>query len=149
MNFKALFKQEPGPISRPAGGLQAGETMPLVLSGLVPDSEAVLVGIVSLYCSHCVDLLPDLTALVREADLPFVLVSDGTESENEEIGRHFDVGFPIVSVREEEIAGTYKAFETPYFYIVRSDGRVAEGFPADTARELADRWRAYRSELER
>lgn len=121
----------------------AGDPFPLDVRPLAPHGKPVAVAVLSLYCAHCIEMLPHLVSAVRSHRIPFVLVSNGTPQENAGIATHFHAAFPIVSVAESDIADVYRVSRTPYFYFVHGTGIVAEGFATDRADDLAARWLRY------
>ncbi|QMV43534.1 thioredoxin-like domain-containing protein [Cohnella cholangitidis] len=140
MDFKTLFKKAPKP-PETVETLQPDQPFPLNWRSLLPREEAVIVAVISLYCSHCIELLPELTSIVHRDRIPFILVSNGTTQENENIAAYFKAEFPFVSIEEEDILEVYKVNQTPYFYLVDGRGLIVKGFAADSAEDVATHWR--------
>ncbi|TVX96491.1 TlpA family protein disulfide reductase [Cohnella terricola] len=139
MDFRSWFPKSPkSPLN--AKPLEAGRPFPMNLRTMAPNGQTVAVGIVSLHCSHCVDMLPHLVTAVVKRRIPFVLVSSGTPQENANVAAYFGHPFPIVSIAEEDVQGRFGVEQTPYFYFVLGSGIVADGFTADTAEDVIARW---------
>ncbi|MFC4305047.1 TlpA family protein disulfide reductase [Cohnella boryungensis] len=139
MDFRALFPKGSKTAS-PIEPLRPGQPFPLRLQADAASGKPIAVAVLSLYCSHCIEMLPELVAAVDRHRIPFVLVSNGSYQENENIAAYFKAPFPIVSVAEEELQSVYRVAQTPYFYLVQPEGIVADSFAAESGQEMADRW---------
>jgi len=139
MDFRSWFPKSTKSTATPKP-LETGQPFPMDLRTIAQKEQTVAVGIISLSCSHCVDLLPHLVSAVVRHRIPFVLFSKGTPQENANVAAYFGNPFPVVSIAEEDIQGRFGAEQTPYFYFVLDSGIVADGFAADTADDVIARW---------
>lgn len=90
--------------------------------------------LISLSCTHCIDLLPELKR-INDSNT-FILVTDGTEEDNAEIHKYFNFTFPIISYRGPlNKLGTEK---TPYLLLVNPDGQVMRQTQASDISEVMD-----------
>jgi len=124
----------------PVTPLRPGQPFPLDVSSLVHAGNTATVAVISLYCPHCIEMLPGLIQEVRRHRIPFILVSRGTAQENANIASYFKATFPVVSVTEADMRQAYGVAETPYFYFVRGPRTVVEGFSSKSAADVAGRW---------
>jgi len=124
----------------PAVPLRPGQLFPLDVSTVAQPGKPAAVAVISLYCPHCIEMLPSLIQEVRRHRIPFILVSRGTPQENANIASYFKATFPVVSVTEADMRSVYGVAETPYFYLVRGPRTVIDGFSAKSAANVAGRW---------
>lgn len=78
----------------------------------------------SLYCVVCVDLLPDLKQLSSEFDANWVLFSNGTLEDHEEMVAYFEWEFPVVRLNPPEMETYFDVKGTPSLIVLESDGTV-------------------------
>ncbi|UHA75186.1 thioredoxin family protein [Paenibacillus sp. 481] len=85
-----------------------------------PITQNSLFAIISLSCTHCIDLLSEFEQINDKDN--FILITDGTEEDNLEIKEHFGYTFPIISYR-----GPLSKLEvetTPYLVLVSPNGQI-------------------------
>ncbi|WP_239617148.1 hypothetical protein [Cohnella mopanensis] len=143
MDFKTLFKNERQAQQGKSAALLPGETFPMSWHSDFYERNVLFAGVFSLYCSHCIDLLPELVEAIRNHRIPFALITNGSVPENMEIAEHFKTAFPIASIEENEIYDLYKVIETPYFYKVHASGEVLKGFKIESGDDLASHWKEH------
>lgn len=144
MDFKTLFKSERQHAQQhKQDTLLPGDAFPMRWHSNFYDRDILFAGVISLYCSHCIELLPDLVEAIRRHRIPFALITNGSVMENMEITEHFKTAFPIAGVEEHEIYDVYKVSETPYFYKVHASGEVLKGFNLESGEDLASHWREH------
>lgn len=85
----------------------------------------------SMYCSICMELLPELIRISPEIGKRFVLGITGTPEEIQEIRNHFGFDFPVISLRAKEMEGVYRVYATPFLYAISAEGIILSKGTAD------------------
>ncbi|TYP73147.1 TlpA family protein disulfide reductase [Paenibacillus methanolicus] len=101
----------------------------------VASIELAVVCFMSLSCASCIDLLPQLPAFADHFEGTFILVSSGTEEENNELASHFGFSFAVITMSKEERLRKYGSSTTPYAYFLE-DGYVMNAAVVDSIPEL-------------
>ncbi|MBA4533190.1 TlpA family protein disulfide reductase [Brevibacillus halotolerans] len=130
INFKDLFTKKKSSGNESSGGeivpFRVGEDFPIEKLGMEYDSSANCVFcFISLSCILCIDLLPQIPAFLKGYTDHFILVSDGTPEDNDEIAKYHEFHFPILSY-----AGSYDDLRipfTPFSYFIDKNGKVIKG----------------------
>lgn len=136
INTLSLFK--------PPHGLEAGESAPAfalkdindrILSLDSYSGDPILLVFSSTTCAACQEFWPSLQEFHSiRPDFPILMVSRGTQEENEQMvnEQHFD--FPVL-LWSEEVSSDYKIPGTPYLFLI-SDAQEIEfgGFASDLDR---------------
>ncbi|RJE86264.1 hypothetical protein D3P07_19520 [Paenibacillus sp. 1011MAR3C5] len=113
------------------GDLFIREPLPVDVEAM----ESAIVCFVSLSCASCIDLLPELGAFAEGYEGDFILVSSGTEEENNDLIRHFQFSFPVLTMSKEERLQKYASSTTPYAYFLE-DGYIMNTAVVDSIQEL-------------
>ncbi|MCR8842221.1 hypothetical protein NQ117_00850 [Paenibacillus sp. SC116] len=80
---------------------------------------------VSLYCSTCVEFLPDIATLTEEfPNIEVILFCNGTTDEHDEMINYFNWKFPIVFMEPVEADKRYQITEFPYMMLVNDEALV-------------------------
>ncbi|REK71907.1 TlpA family protein disulfide reductase [Paenibacillus paeoniae] len=119
--------------SQPAirGDLFLREPLPIDVESL----DSAIVCFVSLSCASCIDLLPELNTFADSYEGTFILVSSGTEEENNDLIQHFQFSFPVLTMSKEERLQKYASSTTPYAYFLE-DGYIINTAVVDSTGEL-------------
>jgi len=121
INFKELFQRN----SQLNHEYEIGDYFPESITLLSPNHEnPVLLGYISLTCKSCVDMLPTLLTEFKLFPGDVQLYTDGNHDENEELSRHFNPGFPILSLSAIEQKDIHKVFATPFVYRLDSNRMI-------------------------
>ncbi|PPB08225.1 hypothetical protein [Brevibacillus laterosporus] len=139
INFKELFtKKKSGNNENSSEEIvpfKAGEDFPLEKLEINYDSSANCVFcFISLSCILCIDLLPQIPTFLEGYTDNFILVSDGTQEDNEEIAKYHCFTFPILSY-----TGSYDNLHipfTPYSYYIDENGKVIKGIHSTDTESL-------------
>jgi len=123
LSFRDLFKRETlereqayasGPVDTAEQSFIPGEPFPgLDLDPRLADAEKAAVLFVSLTCSSCIDLLPELVAFSANFDGVLLVVSSGQKEENEELVRYYDYTFPVHTMEESAYKAKFGLEATP------------------------------------
>ncbi|MET4561211.1 hypothetical protein ABIA69_002356 [Lysinibacillus parviboronicapiens] len=97
--------------------LKIGNVFPLSLENYELSRNTV-VCFASLYCKICIDLLPGLSKFNQD----FILITDGTESDNEEIIKEFEYSFPVMSLQYDSFHDLVAM--TPSVILIDTDGII-------------------------
>lgn len=143
MDYRSWFPQNGRP-QTPNEPIRPGQPFPIDVRPVAPaNGKPVAVGIVSLYCAHCIDMLPSLVEEIRVHRIPFMLVSNGSPQENANMAAFFKAAFPVISLPDGDALRVFGVAATPYFFFVRDTGIVADGFQTDEASQFAARWLSF------
>ncbi|MBD8500059.1 TlpA family protein disulfide reductase [Paenibacillus arenosi] len=75
---------------------------------------------VSLYCSYCVEFLPEIATLTEKCpDVDVILFCNGTIEEHDEMINYFDWKFPIVYMEPTEAERRYDVGEYPFIMLIK------------------------------
>lgn len=99
--------------------------------------DSAIVCFVSLSCASCIDLLPQLGTFASSFEGTFILVSSGSEEENQELIHHFQFPFPVITMSKDERLQKYGSSTTPYAYFLE-DGYIINAAVVDNTKELDD-----------
>lgn len=97
--------------------LEIGNVFPLSLENYELSGKTV-VFFASLYCKICIDLLPGLSRFNQD----FVLITDGSESDNEEIIKEFEYSFPVMSLHYDSFHDLLAT--TPSLVLIDTNGII-------------------------
>ncbi|MGE7091118.1 hypothetical protein ACQKII_06575 [Lysinibacillus sp. NPDC048646] len=97
--------------------LKIGNVFPLFLENYELSRNTV-VCFASLYCKICIDLLPGISKFNQD----FVLITDGTQSDNEEIIKEFEYSFPVMSLNYDSFHDLVAL--TPSLILIDSNGII-------------------------
>ncbi len=109
--------------------LSAGKEFPF-FSECNNFSNRFVVCSVSLYCKICIDLLPELGSINKE----FVLLTDGTEQDNEEIIKEYKYSFPVLSIDYDSFHNLI--VDTPCMMLVETNGTILKIESVDSIAEV-------------
>lgn len=109
-------------------GLLIGDRVPeieeLKLTQL-PSNKFYAVILISLHCMGCIEFIPCLSDLKVECDnIEILLMSTGSNKENEELAKYYSWEFPIVHMNEENMQLYFNVATPPFALIVNSQGLV-------------------------
>ncbi|REK77136.1 TlpA family protein disulfide reductase [Paenibacillus paeoniae] len=123
LSFRDLFKREtlereqvsaPRPDDIREQPFIPGDPFPdFELDSRLADSEQAVILFVSLTCSSCIDLLPELGSFSDRFDGLLVLVSSGLQEENEELARYYDYPFAVHTMEENIYKAKFGLEATP------------------------------------
>ncbi|MFF2887467.1 hypothetical protein [Paenibacillus sp. NPDC057967] len=123
LSFRDLFKRETlereqsyasGPEETIEQPFIPGAPFPdLALDARLADAEKAAVLFVSLTCSSCIDLLPELVAFSASFDGLLLVVSSGLKEENEELVHYYDYSFPVITMEENIYKAKFGLEATP------------------------------------
>jgi len=123
LSFRDLFKRETlereqayaaGPTETAEQPFVPGEPFPgMDLDPRLADAERAAVLFVSLTCSSCIDLLPELVAFADNFDGLLLVVSSGKKEENEELVSYYDYSFPVHTMEENVYKAKFGLEATP------------------------------------
>lgn len=91
---------------------------------LVQVSKPLALLFVSVYCSHCVDMLPDVSYLHSKLGLQIVLFTNGNNQDIEEMVDYFKWQFPCISLDEELMESLFNVVVFPFLILLDSTGAV-------------------------
>ncbi|MBH5316410.1 hypothetical protein I6N90_01145 [Paenibacillus sp. GSMTC-2017] len=145
ISFKDLFSPGAEEKIKQFKPARLQETKPSLLQGLKFPGEGVydhfenhasaVVCIVSMTCLACIDMLPELSAFADSYKGKFVVISSGSEEENQELVRHFAYRFPVRSMSVEAYTERYGVDATPYvFHLMK--GIVSHSYSIQSIRDL-------------
>ncbi|EON73761.1 peroxiredoxin family protein [Lysinibacillus sphaericus] len=97
--------------------LKIGYVFPLSLKNYELSRKTV-VCFASLYCKICIDLLPGLSGFNQD----FVLITDGSELDNEEIIKEFEFSFPVMSLNYDSFHDLVAT--TPSLILIDANGII-------------------------
>lgn len=94
---------------------------------------------VSLFCGHCLELLPELKEIEDNHGVVLILVTNGTEDQNKIIQQEFGYQFKLVSYMEDfsEIGIT----GTPQAYLTDCSGNVVSHTEIGNLETLLTLWK--------
>ena len=75
---------------------------------------------VSLYCEHCVDLLPYIGLFKEQYNM--VLFSNGDKEDHQEMNEYFQWQFPLISMNINEMKEIFKVEFLPFVNIYNAEG---------------------------
>jgi len=118
--------------------ITVGEAFPY---GLVPQlpvvgQQAHYIMFLSMYCSICMNLLPELVRISPRIAERFTLCISGTPEEINEIREHFDFKFPVVSLRTKDLEDKYRVLMTPFLYAISAEGMILGTGTSDVYEEF-------------
>lgn len=121
LNQKMLEKEEKGIVNP----LLKGAIFPYrILNRENSFEENYFVFFLSLSCTICIDLLPEMGDVAELTKNPFLLVTDGEIEENNEIINYYNFTFDIISFADD-----FRKFNipsTPFVYYVSKDNVVID-----------------------
>jgi len=80
---------------------------------------------VSLFCNHCVELLPQISILEKKIPgIELVLFCNGDEEEHRDLKEYFKWNFPIVYMEPEDAILEYDVQSFPYMILIRNQQKV-------------------------
>lgn len=92
----------------------SGQPFPdFTLDAGLAEAEKAAVLFISLTCSSCIDLLPDLAAFGTDYDGLLIIVSSGQKEDNEELVRYYDYSFPVYTMEEKIYKAKFELEATP------------------------------------
>ncbi|RJE90164.1 hypothetical protein D3P07_08090 [Paenibacillus sp. 1011MAR3C5] len=122
-SFRDLFKRETlereqsyssSPVETAVQPFIPGVPFPgFALDARLAEAEKAAVLFVSLTCSSCIDLLPELVAFGTDFDGLLLVVSSGLKEENEELVRYYDYSFPVYTMEENIYKARFELEATP------------------------------------
>jgi len=68
----------------------------------------------SLYCSHCVDFLPQLTEIMAGYPMNYLLFTDGDDSDHSEMADYFHWDIPMISMSASAMEKELSISKTPF-----------------------------------
>jgi len=126
--------------------LSSAETGPAIGSSLPARVETeeifrspgpVALFFVSLYCVHCVDLLPHLREIRESHGIPIVLFSNGDDDDHEEMSKYFAWDIRTVSLDKDAMEEAYEVTAFPFCIVADETRRVAAKSVVYTAEDFA------------
>ncbi|PFJ16988.1 hypothetical protein COD67_22435 [Bacillus cereus] len=120
--FKEMFQKHSVPLQSNTNYLTVGKILPTNLTN-IKNKRPWLLGAISLNCMKCIDLLPKISEIANLYKGEFVLVTDGSVEDIEEIKAYFGFDFDIISFGNELIdEGGFQ--ETPSFCLIDENNRI-------------------------
>lgn len=107
-------------------GLSIGELIPgKELLDLSNKTQLYAFFFVSLQCFRCLEFLPCISDLKAEhRNIMFVLISNGSVQENEELLNYYSWDFQIIHMNDEKMLHVYKVEKPPFVLVVNYRGQV-------------------------
>jgi len=99
----------------------------LELDAGLADAPKATVLFISLTCSSCIDLLPELVEFGARHEGLLLVVSSGSTEDNEELVQYYDYSFPVVTMPEKEYKARFALEATPSA-IMLENGLVRKQF---------------------
>lgn len=88
-------------------------------------SKKVLI-FVSIYCIRCIQLLPNLNAILDIPNIHPIIFSNGNQEENIEMSELFSKQVPIISLSEQEMIDDFGMKLHPSYMII-ANGKIENG----------------------
>ncbi len=136
-----------GNVANEEEGLAAGAQAP---DFTLPDANGVMVslsdyagkrillGFSSVTCPACKNMYPHLKKYSeRDHDLQILLLSRGTQSENQALIAEQGFDFPVLQLQDEDaLIFDYKVPGTPFFYVIDENGVIRNAGVANVVSHL-------------
>ncbi|NKX61713.1 hypothetical protein [Bacillus cereus] len=120
--FKEMFQKHRVPPQSNTNYLTVGKILPENLMN-ISNKSPWLLGAISLSCMKCIDLLPKISEIANSYKGEFILVTDGSIEDIDEIKDYFGFEFNIISFGDELIdEGGFQ--ETPSFCLIDENNRI-------------------------
>lgn len=121
--------------------LSIGSNYPLDLLGLPTESEKIrLVCAVSLSCGHCLRLMPELKMFNESSHFEFLLITNGSEEDNEVVREQLGYNFHLISFADRPFVDIGIG-GTPQTYFIDTRGKVISYKAIRQVNDLLDLWR--------
>ncbi|OAB41155.1 hypothetical protein [Paenibacillus antarcticus] len=99
----------------------------LELDDRLADAAMATILFISLTCTSCIDLLSDLAEFGARHEGLLLVVSSGSNEDNEELVRYYDYSFPVLTMQERAYKARFELEATPAA-IMLEHGRVMKQF---------------------
>ncbi|WP_214481963.1 hypothetical protein [Bacillus sp. SM2101] len=128
-NIKEMFRNHKHVDIEHSSYLTINETFPEHVYKNEAKDERIICT-VSLYCKICIDLLPSLKDFGEE----FILITDGTETDNKEILHALEYSFPVISCDYDTLHDLIE--NTPCLFAIDEKGLILAMKEIDTFEEV-------------
>lgn len=98
----------------------------------IQNNKHVSAFFISVYCSHCIDLLPYLNYAEEKWDGDIILFSNGSDEDHEEMVKYFKWGFNVVSITEEQMEKQFNVASKPCVILIDEKKRIYDHIPLNT-----------------
>ncbi|MEC0231595.1 thioredoxin domain-containing protein [Paenibacillus alba] len=78
----------------------------------------------SLYCSHCVDLLPQISVIREQSGLEVYLFIDGDKEDLVELSEYFQWDFSLILLSTDQMFSCFQVSHHPFVIVVDGYGIV-------------------------
>ncbi|WP_214630341.1 hypothetical protein [Paenibacillus agaridevorans] len=82
-------------------------------------STNLLAIFVSVFCTHCVDLLPSLQELSNEHQI--LLITNGSSEDNRDMIEYFEWTFPVLSLTNDEVNEYFNVSYFPFVVVYKDE----------------------------
>jgi thiol-disulfide isomerase/thioredoxin len=82
-------------------------------------STNLLAIFVSVFCTHCVDLLPSLKELSNEHQI--LLITNGSSEDNRDMIEYFEWTFPVLSLTNDEVNEYFNVSYFPFVVVYKDE----------------------------
>jgi len=96
----------------------SGESIPIL------GSVRQLLVFISVYCEHCIDLLPHLNTIRENHPIQLSLFSTGDDDDHNEMAEYFNWSFPIFHMELQEMEHYFGIKKLPAVVIVNEHGVI-------------------------